>query len=320
MNKVRFGRTEASVSSVSLGTWSYGGPNLSGEASVGWSGHDDQSARNALIEAHRAGINHWDTADVYGDGHAETLVGSIWEEVPRDDVFLASKVGYEKGEYPRFYHPRQIRSQIEKSLRNLNTDVIDLHYLHHCDFGDNDQYLDSALEEMHKAKTEGKIRFIGLSDWQSENIVRVIARVDPDAIQPYRNVADDHYAASGLQSWVEENDCGVAFFSPLKHGLLLGKYAEPVHFPEGDFRKNIPDFTDQVALTRVLEAANALRRRFGDHPEPVLHALVGALLAGVNSACVLLGMRNSGQVQAASRVGAPLSASDARWVESLYQF
>ena len=319
MNRVRFGRTEALVSSVSLGTWSYGGPSISGETSVGWSGHNDQSAREALIEAYSAGINHWDTADVYGNGHAETILGSVWGEVPRDHIFLASKVGYDKGEYPHYYHPRQIRSQIERSLRNLNTDVIDLHYFHHCDFGDEDRYLDGALEEMHKAKVEGKIRFIGLSDWQSENIVRVVSRVDPDAVQPYRNVADDHYASSGLQSWVEENDCGVAFFSPLKHGLLLGKYAEPVHFPEGDFRKNIPDFTDQVALTRVLKAANGLRRRFGDHREPVLHALVGALLSGVNNACVLLGMRNRGQVQSASAAGEALSLSDADWVKSLYQ-
>src|SRR5687768_18379281 len=95
MRMLRFGRTGVQVPAVSLGTWGHGGPHLSerGE-SVGWSGHDDARAREALLAAHRAGITHWDTADAYGNGHAEELIGGMWDQVPRGEIFLASKFGW----------------------------------------------------------------------------------------------------------------------------------------------------------------------------------------------------------------------------------
>ena len=95
MRRLRFGRCEAEVSAVSLGTWAYGGANKVGQRSVGWSGHDDHAARAALRAAHAAGITHWDTADVYGNGRSEQLIGGIWGDVPRDEVFVASKVGWD---------------------------------------------------------------------------------------------------------------------------------------------------------------------------------------------------------------------------------
>ncbi|MEO6260733.1 MAG: aldo/keto reductase, partial [Thermoanaerobaculia bacterium] len=77
MRMVRLGRTDVQVPVISLGTWGHGGPNVSNGASVGWTGHDDDQAREALIEAHRRGITHWDTADAYGNGHAEQLIGEV---------------------------------------------------------------------------------------------------------------------------------------------------------------------------------------------------------------------------------------------------
>ena len=133
---------------------------------------------------------------------------------------------------------------------------------------------------MRRFRDEGKIRFIGLSDWDARKIMKFIDRVDPDAVQPFRNVIDDDYESSGLKAWVDAHDLGVAFFSPLKHGLLLGKYDEPQNFPEGDFRSAIPEFRDPKFLARMRYARGEMTRRFPDHPEPVLHALTGALLAG----------------------------------------
>lgn len=318
MRMIRLGRTNTNVAAVGLGTWSHGGPNLSGGASVGWSGNDDDAVREALIAAHHSGINHWDTADVYGNGHAERLIGGVWSEVPRDSIFLASKVGYDAGPFSHFYHPQQVKLQIDQSLRNLKTEVIDLHYFHHCDFGPDDRHLDDALSAMTLARDQGKIRFIGLSDWNSENIMRVIERINPDVVQPYRNIVDDTYASSGLQQWVETHDLGAAFFSPLKHGLLLGKYAEPIEFPEGDFRKNIPDFQHAARLQKMSDAARTLKSKFEGHPQPVLSALVGALLSGTTNACVLLGQRNSEQVAAARQLGESLSLAEAQWVRQLY--
>jgi aryl-alcohol dehydrogenase-like predicted oxidoreductase len=319
MRRLRFGRTGIEIPAVGLGTWGHGGPRTAGGSSVGWSGHDDALAREALLTAAREGIDHWDTADVYGDGQAERLIGSVWPEVSRQSIFLASKVGWDAGEFDHYYHPAQIRRQFEASLRNLKCETIDLYYLHHCDFGPNDEYLDDAIALLRQFRDEGRIRFIGLSDWDSERIMRVIGRVDPDAVQPYRNVVDDDYAASGLQQWVEEHDIGVAFFSPLKHGLLLGKYDTPQEFEEGDFRRNVAEFSDPAALERIGRAAAAMRERFSGMEEPVLHALVGALLADAPTGCVLLGQRNPDQVRSATRVGEPLDREMAEWVRQQYR-
>jgi aryl-alcohol dehydrogenase-like predicted oxidoreductase len=320
MRRIRFGRTNVQVPVVSLGTWGHGGPRVTEEGvSVGWSGHDDAKAAEALLAAYRAGITHWDTADAYGDGHAEELIGRMWGEVPRNEIFLATKFGYIQGPAKHPYDPRFMREQAERSLRNLRTDVLDLHYFHHCDFGPGDQYLDGALEVMHRLRDEGKVRFIGLSDWVGASIMRVIARIDPDVVQPYRNLVDDDYASSGLEQWVQSQDLGVAFFSPLKHGLLLGKYDKPAHYAEGDFRRNVDDFRSEEAIERYKRAAAAMRTRFSSHPEPVLHAVIGALLTDQPTACVLLGQRNPAQVAAAGAVGEALSSEDAIWVRQMYR-
>ncbi|HEX7708997.1 MAG TPA: aldo/keto reductase [Thermoanaerobaculia bacterium] len=320
MKKIRFGRTNVQVPAVSLGTWGHGGPRVTDKGlSVGWGGHDDTQANAALVDAWRAGMTHWDTADAYGDGHSELLIGKSWSEVPRSEIFLATKFGYIYGPTDHPYDPVFMREQAERSLRNMKTDVIDLYYFHHCDFGPDDRYFDGALETMHRLRDEGKVRFIGLSDWEAARLMRFIDRVDPDAVQPYRNLVDDDYESSGLKQWVDEHDIGVAFFSPLKHGLLLGKYDKPVEYGEGDFRGSVDDFRDAEAIERYKRAAAAMRSKFGDQPEPVLHAVVGALLTGNPTACVLLGQRNPRQVAAAAAVGEALSAEDAAWVRAMYR-
>lgn len=319
MRRVTLGRSGVSVPAVSLGTWGYSGANVNNGVSVGWTGHDDSLARQALVRAAAEGIDHWDTADVYGSGRSEELIGSMWGEVPRKDIFLATKVGWDKGGHEHFYHPDVIRANFERSLRLLRTDVIDLYYLHHCDFGPSDEYFDDALALIRRFREEGKIRFLGLSDWEAPRIMRFIDRVDPDVVQPYRNVIDDEFVESGLHDWVTSHDAGVAFFSPIMHGLLLGKYDAPVTFPAGDFRSNVEGFADAAVIERMKEARKAVEARWPSHPQPVLNALVGALLADSPTGCVLLGQRNPSQVAAASSVGEPLSTEDASWVRRIYR-
>ncbi len=316
---VRFGRTEAHVSRISLGTWAFGGENMAGKSEIGWSGHDDAAARAALVRAWELGINHWDTADVYGNGRSEELIGSMWDTIPRTDVFLATKVGWNPGEFPGWYHPKLVAREIDASLRRLRTDVIDVYYLHHCDFGPGDERLDEALHLIRAAQQAGKIRFIGLSDWDDAHIMRVIARVNPDVVQPYRNVTNDHFHTSGLAAWAHQHDVGLAFFSPIRHGLLLGKYATPAVFPEGDFRNSDPAFRDAAALARLAGNAEAIRTRFPNQPEAVLGALCAAVLEDAPTACVLLGQRNPRQVEAAAAASRMrLDEQEQAWVQSLY--
>lgn len=319
MRRVRLGRTGIEVSAVSLGTWGHGGPSHSGSTPVGWSGHDDALAREAIVTAWNHGIDHWDTADVYGDGRAEKIIGSVWDRVPRDMIFLASKTGWDQGGYGHYYHPELIRRRLERSLQNLATDWIDLYYMHHCDFGEDDQYLEPALEEFQRARDSGRIRFLGLSDWDAGKIAARVERIDPDVVQPFRNVVDDDWESSGLKDVAARRELGVAFFSPLKHGLLLGKYDEPAEFPEGDFRRNIEEFRDARFIARMQQAAGAMRTRFAGHSEPVLHAVVGSLFSDAPNSCVLLGQRNPEQAAAAATVGEALSPEEAQWVREQYR-
>jgi aryl-alcohol dehydrogenase-like predicted oxidoreductase len=320
MKQIRLGRTNIHVPVVSLGTWGHGGPKVTETGiSVGWKGHDDVEAKAAIVAAYRAGITHWDTADAYGDGHSEVLIGELWKDVPRSEIFLATKFGYVYGPSNHPYDPAFMRAQAERSLRNMRTDVLDLYYFHRCDFGPGDQYFDGALETMHRLREEGKVRFVGLSDWDGSRLMRFIERADPDVVQPYRNLVDDDYESSGLKAWVDAHDLGVAFFSPLKHGLLLGKYDKPTDYGEGDFRSGVDDFKSEEAIERYKRAAAAVRSRFASHSEPVLHAVIGALLTDNPTACVLLGQRNPRQVAAAAAVGEALSAEDAVWVRAQYR-
>lgn len=319
MRRIRLGRTDTEVSAISVGTWGHGGAKTVRGHPVGWSGHDDRQAAAALRRAHELGLDHWDTADVYGDGQAETIIGALWGEIPREEVFLATKVGWDPGPCRHFYDPQQIRRQLARSLALLRTDRIDLYYFHHCNFGPEDRYLDDAIELFHRFRDEGKIRFIGLSDWKASKIVRLAPRVDPDVVQPYRNVVDDSYRASELQKWVEDHDTGVAFFSPLKHGLLMGKFDRPPDFGEGDHRSSIKAFQNPEALAHYRRCREELETRFAGEPEPVLHALVGALLEDTPTGCALVGLRRPEHAEAAATVVESLSSEDARWVRELYR-
>jgi myo-inositol catabolism protein IolS len=315
--------TPAGASRIGFGTWSHGGPREVGGKPVGWSGEDDDRSREALVAAWEQGIVHWDTADVYGDGHAEEIIGSLWEgkggTVPRDEVFLASKVGWKPGPGGTYYEPGHVRRQLEGSLARLGVERLDLYYLHHCDFGPGDERFDDTVELLRRFRDEGKVRLLGLSDWDAREIARLAPAMEPDAVQPYRNVYDDHYRSSGLADWVEASGAGVAFFSPLKHGLLLGKYDEPATFPEGDMRSRIPEFGDAAVLKRFRAAREEIEARFPDREQPMLHALTGALLADAPTGIVLLGLRNAEQTRAAAHLGEPLSAEDAAWVRGLYR-
>jgi len=318
MNKIVLGRSGVEVPTISLGTWSYGGVSSQSNMAVGWSGQSDQDSIDALKSAYSNGITHWDTADVYGDGRSETIIGSMWDTLPRNDVFLATKVGWDRGPHKMFYHPDHMKKNMERSLKNLKTDCVDLMYLHHCNFGDREEMFDDALDIVKRFQEEGKTKFIGLSDWFSPKIMTFIDRVNPDVVQPYRNVMDDTYESSGLKNWIETHNIGICFFSPIKHGLLTGKYAQPPTFDKGDFRTSIPDFQNADVIAKMKENRSLLEERFANHANPLMHGLVDALLPDAPTGCVLLGQRNVKQVEAAALLGDTLTKEDADWVKNLY--
>ena len=319
MEYITLGKTESSVSNISLGTWAYGGSSTSGNQSVGWADQADTDSKKALLKAHEVGINHWDTADVYGDGRSEGIIGGIWGDISRDEIFLATKVGWDMGTYSHWYHPKKMIQNMERSLKNLKTNCVDLMYLHHCNFGKNGEYFDDAMDVLLKFKQDGKTKFIGLSDWSDEKIMGYIYRVNPDVVQPYRNVMDSSYESSGLKEYIDSNNTGVCFFSPIKHGLLTGKYKSPPKFKKGDYRRNVEAFNSQEIIDKLLENRTKLEDRFKEHPQPVMHGLIAPLLEDAPTGCVLLGQRNIDQVTKASELGGIISKEDAMWVKGIYK-
>jgi aryl-alcohol dehydrogenase-like predicted oxidoreductase len=129
---------------------------------------------------------------------------------------------------------------------------------------------------------------------------------------------DDTYGPSGLKDWIDEHNSGVCFFSPIKHGLLTGKYTKPVAFGDGDFRTNVNDFTKTDVIKKMQENKILLEDRFSDHPYPVMRGIIDALLFDAPTGCVLLGQRNVEQVNIASTLGEKLFKVDTDWVKSLY--
>ena len=319
MNKITLGHTNEKVSVISLGAWSYGKENTSG-GNVGWANQSDQDSRLALSKAYSCEINHWDTADVYGEGHSEKIIGSMWTEISRKNIFLATKVGWDIGPHNHWYHPKYMKTKMERSLKYLNTDCVDLIYLHHCNLGNNNEHLDDAVEIIHRFKEEGKTRFIGLSDWSSNRILEFIHKVNPDVVQPLYNVYDIEYVTSGLKDHVKKNNIGVCYFSPIKHGILTGKYNQVKEFPKGDFRRNVSEFKNIDFINKMKSNKEKIKARFSDmNFDPVLHALLGAILYDNPTACALLGQRNEKQAATAGRLGRSLSEEDAKWVLSLYK-
>ena len=319
MRKIILGRTNTTVSAISLGTWAFGGENKIGKKSVGWANQSDRDSRSVLIKAWEKNINHWDTADVYGEGHSERIIGSMWEDIPRNSIFLATKVGWDMGPFSHWYHPKHMKKKIEESLTNLKTDYIDLLYLHHCNFGKQDEYFDDAVEVLKSFQSQGKIRFTGLSDWSNERIVKYLDACNPDVIQPYRNIMDNTYEESGLKNIVNKNNLGVCFFSPLKHGLLTGKYKTTAVFKDGDHRSGIKDFQNKNKIKKIMLNCEKLEKKFSHYENPIMHGIVNALFFDSPTGCVLLGQRNIKQVETASSLGEILSEEDTNWVKSLYK-
>jgi len=319
MRYIRLGRTGAEVPVVSVGTWGHSGPRRVKRHPVGWSDQDDDAARATLLRAWEGGLTHWDTADAYGNGHAEELIGSLWADIPRADIFLASKVGWEKGQAEHGYEPSQMRRQIDGSLARLRTETIDLFYLHHCDFGPDDRYLESAVGLLREYQTAGKIRWIGLSDWDSSRVATYAARVNPDVVQVYRSVLHDTFESSGLAKWVVTADAGACFFSPLQHGLLLGKYKSPPDFDRGDHRTRRPEFQDPALLAHLRQCRAEVSSRFASHRQPLLDALITSVVTDSLSACALLGLRRPAHAIAATEITADLSPEDVDWLRRLYR-
>jgi aryl-alcohol dehydrogenase-like predicted oxidoreductase len=259
------GRTGLAVSPIGFGAWAIGG-NRFGNS---YGATDDAESRRAVRRAHELGCNFFDTADVYGHGHSEEILGQVLGEgAIRHDVIIATKVGgnfYNRDVNPLLlprlaealgrpvadiapdaplpvthdanFSPSYIRFAVERSLGRLRTDYIDLLQLHNPALGltaNPETY--QVLEDL---KQQGKIRFYGVSVHTPEEGLAAVEVTRPDTVQIVYNVvrreAEDRFLPAARAA-----NMGVIAREPLANGLLAGKYGPDSMWEKGDIRSRMP--------------------------------------------------------------------------------
>ncbi len=202
---------------------------------------DDDGAK-LLNHALDLGYNHLDTARIYGLGHNETLIGKTLKD-RRKEFFLASKTGIFVEGKARSINckPEMIRGAIEESLRLLQTDHIDLYYLHRRDF---DTPIEDSIGELARAVEAGKIGSIGLSEMSSETL-RKAAAVHPIAAMQTEYSPQTRNPELGVLATCAELGTTFVAFSPVGRGSLCGTLRDPSALPDGDLRKNWPRFVGE---------------------------------------------------------------------------
>lgn len=316
------GKTGMKISEISLGCWTLGGLNWVNGVPNGWANVDENEAAEAIHYAIDHGVNHFDNADVYGNGKAEQMLARILGN-KTNDVTIATKVGWFPGTAKHAYEPQHIRHQCEQSLVNLKRDHIDLYYFHHGHFGDNDEYLDDAVEVMNRLKEEGKIRFIGQSAYSHEDFQKLVPKVKPDALQSFASAMDDRFVADGTptRKLLEEYPMSFIAFGPVAQGLLLGKYSakNPPKFEAGDHRANADRFK-QENLEKVEPKIEKLKEHFGSSVEELARVALQYLLHYKVTGAVIPGFRNLKQVKSnLSGIDKPLTADEFSFVKDIFR-
>ncbi len=315
------GKTGVKISEISLGCWTLGGLNWVNGVPNGWANVDENEVALAINYAIENGVNHFDNADVYGNGKAERMLARILGAKTKD-VIIATKVGWFPGTAAHAFESKHIRHQCEQSLVNLKRDYIDLYYFHHGHFGDNDVYLDDAIEVMYKLKEEGKIRYIGQSAYSHEDFVKLVPKVKPDALQSWAHALDYKFIQDGTptRKLLEEYKMSFIAFSPLAQGLLLAKYDKnnPPQFEDGDFRKRSEKFTFNY-LSSIEPKINKLKEKFGSSPEQLARIALQFLLKFDVVGAVIPGFRNLNQVKInLSAADKPLTDDEFKIVKSIF--
>jgi len=318
----KIGKTDVEGSEISLGCWTMGGLNWVNGVPNGWADVNENEIKEAVNYAIDKGVNHFDNADVYGNGRAERMLArSLGNKT--NDLIIATKIGWFPGTAEHAYLPQHIRHQCEQSLINLKRDYIDIYYFHHGDFGKKDEYLDDAIEVMYRLKEEGKIRLIGQSSYSHEDFIKLIPKVKPDVIQSFASAIDDRFVQedSPTRKLLDENQISFIAFGPLAQGLMLGKYNKdnPPKFEPGDHRANSPRFTKEN-LAKLEPVIDKLKSKFGSTIEELARVALQYLLHYKPTGAVIPGFRNLQQVKA-NLAGAenPLTHDEFKFVQEAFK-
>ncbi len=253
MRTRKLGFTDLELTTVGLGTWAMGGP-----WQFGWGPQDDDEAIAAISASLEAGINWIDTAPVYGLGHSEELVGKALKQTDQKPIIATkcSLLWNDKREKVSCLKAQSIRRECHDSLERLGIETIDLYQIH---WPEPEEDIEQAWEEMAGLAEEGKIRYLGVSNFNVEQIkclqkINPVASLQPPYSMLHREVEDE------LLAYCAENDIGVVAYSPMQRGLLTGKFSQErlANLPLDDHRRRNPDF-HEPQFTATLEFVEQLK-------------------------------------------------------------
>ena len=253
----QLGKSGIRVSELGLGCWAIGGPVDLFGIPVGWGPVDDRESESTIRRALELGVNLFDTADVYGSGHSEELLGKTLQG---KDCIIATKAGNTRrdGKGVKEFSEAFIRTQLESSLRRLKRETVDVFQLHNPppDVWQNDE----VFSLLNKLKQEGKIRVAGVSISTMQEGIHLIQNRKVDLLQVLFNVLNQA-AADQLLPLAEENEIGIVARVPLASGLLTGKFDRDHKFAADDNRQN---YLTSRRLGETLDQVDRLRQMIHD--------------------------------------------------------
>jgi aryl-alcohol dehydrogenase-like predicted oxidoreductase len=289
-----FGKLGWRLSEIGFGGWAIGGGM--------WGKQDDNESVRALHKALDMGCNFIDTAQGYGEGHSERIIGRVVKERPGERIYVATKIppkfpgAWPPTPYDRIeerYPEAHVRERIESSLRNLQTDCIDLLQLHTWTRAWNRD--PAALEVLRTVKKEGKLRGIGIStpEQDQNSLVDLMRGGWLDAAQVIYNIFEQEPAAEFLPV-AEEHKVGVIVRVAFDEGALTGKFTAETKFAEGEFRAN---YFAGDRLARTIKRVEKIKTVVGNEEPNVATAALKFALKPAAVCTVIPGMRNERQAE-----------------------
>lgn len=288
----KLGNSDLSMTPLGVGAWAMGG---SGWA-FAWGDQDDRDSISAIHAALDAGMNWIDTAAIYGLGHSEEVVGRALQGISKKPyVFTKCERRWDReGKIYGSLKAESIRKECEDSLRRLNIDVIDLYQIH---WPTPDQDIEEGWTEMARLKEEGKVRWIGVSNFNVDQMKRAMKIAPITSLQPpYSLLARDSEKEN--LPFARENNIGVIVYSPMRAGLLTGKMTKEraLNLPADDWRRTDPDFRDPK-LSRNLEFVEVLREIGNRHGSTPAEVAIAWTLNNPAVTAAIVGLRRADQVQ-----------------------
>ena len=289
----RLGKSGLEISPILMGTWQAGKDM--------WVGIDDNQTKSALHAAFDAGITTFDTAEAYGNGHSERVLGEAVSAF-RDRIILATKV------FPNHLKSKQVVEACHRSLQNLQTDVIDLYQIHWPagSFKTALVPIGETMEALNRLKEEGKIRAVGVSNFSRRQLEEASEHGRIESLQPPYSLFWRHVETDAMPYCIE-NDITILAYSPMAQGLLTGKFAKDHEFEKGDHRARNRLFKPEN-FQRVQEALEKLRP-LAEEKQISLGQLALAWVISHTGTCAIAGARNAEQA-AQNAAAAKISLSD----------